>query len=239
MFYQNTTEQTRPFAPNTKAAAIQSQLQKVFGHDITIFCSNDEAMLFFTFKEQIEQASRFMEKKIGGSTMLIQSGYTLQMPGMSLVLFICQAQSNMNFILVAGGLIIESLAVAGSATNSIDYTWMFQAYQQTKLPIPQFCLTELNEPIYRAMRKAWPKTLHGWASHSIIRHGLKILQSDSVDEDVDRDQISNEFTAFVKNHTKTSKVFQQKFKQLKNQVKEWQSAKARSFLAFMKRIKEN
>ena len=54
------------------------------------------------------------------------------------------------------------------------------------------------------MRKAWPKTLHGWGSHSIIRQGEKILLTDTTDDDVERDLIKAEFINFVKNHTKTS-----------------------------------
>ena len=84
--------------------------------------------------------------------------------------------------------------------------------------------------MYRAMRKAWPKTLHGWSSYSIIRHGEKIICPDKDNADVDRDQIRSEFVSFVKNHTKTSKLFVKKYKSLKDQVKEWQNSKARIFL---------
>ena len=54
------------------------------------------------------------------------------------------------------------------------------------------------------MRKAWPRTLHGWSSYSIIRHGEKIILADSAEEDPDRDAVRSEFTNFVKNYTKTA-----------------------------------
>ena len=41
-----------PLAPNAKALQIQQQLKNQF-EDIEIACSNDESMLFFSFKEQI------------------------------------------------------------------------------------------------------------------------------------------------------------------------------------------
>lgn len=89
--------------------------------------------------------------------MLIQSGFKTQMAGMSLIMFACQAQSNMNFILMAGCLIIETLA-SNNQSRQVDYKWLFQAYEQSKLPKPAVCLTEFNEPLSRAMRRAWPKT---------------------------------------------------------------------------------
>ena len=59
----------------------------------------------------------------------------------------------MNFIIVAGCLIIEEIALGSSANiQSIDYSWIFSIYNACKLPIPTFCLTELDDGVYKALR---------------------------------------------------------------------------------------
>lgn len=67
-------------------------------------------MLFFTFQEQIEQTEKLFSVP-GGSTLLLQSDFKTKMPGMTILLFIAQVPWDLSFVVVAGCLIIESLAM--------------------------------------------------------------------------------------------------------------------------------
>ena len=81
----------RPIAANKQASKIQAQLSKQFGADLIIHCSNDESMLFFTFREQVEQVEELMVDRPAASTLLILGGFKTQMSGMNLLLFVIQA----------------------------------------------------------------------------------------------------------------------------------------------------
>ena len=102
----------------------------------------------------------------------------------------------MNFILVAGCLILEEIAQAETGELTIDYSWIFSVYAASKLPVPSFCMTEFNEGLYKALRSSWPKVLHGWSGSSIIRKGEDIL-SNITDEETEK--IKRIFVNFVRN----------------------------------------
>lgn len=226
---------------------IQTQLSKQFGEDLVIYCSNDEAMLFFTFKEQVEQAGGIMDGKPAASTMLILGGFKTLMSGMNLLLFVTQAQGSMNFILVAGCLIIEEIAKAQSVLETIDYSWIFSVYSNCKLPIPNFCLTEFNEGLYSALRNAWPKVLHGWSALSILRQGQLLLENELPEgqsepreacRDLDKEALKQGLSRFVKNHTKTPYQFKTMLFELLAQARKWNDEKATSFVAYLNKVKE-
>ena len=141
------------------------------------------------------------------------------MSGMNLILFVTQAQTTMNFILVAGCLIIEEIAMAQNTALSIDYSWIFSVYAACKLPIPTFCITDYNDGLQKALRNSWPKVLHGWSGFSIIRKGEQILETEEgVSQFEDEFILKQTFIKLVKNHTKTEKQFKTKFSELFNLV---------------------
>ena len=76
--------------------------------------------------------------------MLILSGFKTKMPGMNILLFVSQAQSNFNFVILAGCLIIESLAMASSSHQQLDYGWILHSYIDIGLPRPSVVLSEQN-----------------------------------------------------------------------------------------------
>ena len=48
-----------------------------------------------------------------------------------------------------------------------------------------------------------------------------------------------ELEKFIRNHTKTQKQFKQKFGELFSIAQKWKNPRAKSFIAYLKQIKEN
>lgn len=95
---------------------------------------------------------------------------------MSILLFISQTQSNFNFVIVAGCLIIESLATKNEL-KAVDYGWVLHTYKSIGLPDPKFCFTDACNGLKAAVKYFWPLSKTFYSCIGLIKKAEKIIES--------------------------------------------------------------